>query len=165
MFSLMHMVGGARVSRAGRAGGWAGELREDEQLTGPVGLPAYQRVAGDLRNRIAGGELPVGSAIPSTARLIEQYRVSSTVARAAVAQLRADGLVVGQPGKGVFVRATPDAAAENAVSVEALGERVDRLRDLYEAERGRREELERQVAQLRHDIESIKARVDGTSAG
>jgi GntR family transcriptional regulator len=141
------------------------ELREDEQLTGPVGLPAYQRVAGDLRSRIAVGEIPVGSAIPSTARLIEQYRVSSTVARAAVAQLRADGLVVGQPGKGVFVRATPEAAAEQAVSVEALGERVERLRELYEAERGCREELERQVAQLRRDVESIRARVDGASAG
>ena len=140
-------------------------MRQDEQVTGPVGLPAYRQVAGDLRRRIAGGELPVGSAIPSTARLIEQYRVSSTVARAAVAQLRADGLVVGQPGKGVFVRATPEAAAETAVSVEALGERVGRLRELYEAERGRREELERQVAQLRHDVESIRARVDGAAAG
>jgi GntR family transcriptional regulator len=165
MFYRVHIVGGARVSRAGRVGGWAGELREDERVTGPVGLPAYQQVAGDLRSRIAGGELPVGSAIPSTARLIEQYRVSSTVARAAVAQLRADGLVVGQPGKGVFVRATPEAAAEQAVSVEALGERVERLRELYEAERGRREELERQVAHLRQDVESIRVRVDGAAAG
>jgi GntR family transcriptional regulator len=165
MFDLMHMVGGARASRAGRVGGWAGVLREDEQVTGPVGLPAYQQVAVDLRSRIAGGELPVGSAIPSTARLIEQYRGSSTVARAAVAQLRADGLVVGQPGKGVFVRATPEAAAETAVSIEALGERVERLGELYEAERGRREELERQVAQLRQDVESIRKRVDGTAVG
>ncbi len=75
-------------------------------MTESIGRPAYQQVADDLRRRIAEAELPVGSAIPSTTKLAKAYGVSITVVRAAVAQLRADGLVVGQPGKGVFVRAT-----------------------------------------------------------
>ena len=57
----------------------------------PVGRPAYQQVAADLKRRIALSELPVGSAIPSTAKLTKIYGVSSPVIRAAVAQLRATG--------------------------------------------------------------------------
>src|SRR5580704_13355159 len=114
MFNIVHMVGGGRVGE-------------------PVGWPAYQRVAGALRRQIAAGELAVGSAIPSTAQLTALFSVSSTVARAAVAQLRADGLVVGQPGKGVFVRATPGEVADRIVSVEQLGREMALLREQLDA--------------------------------
>ena len=97
-------------------------------MTETVGRPAYQQVADDLRRRIASAELPVGSAIPSTAKLSKTYGVSITVVRAAVAQLRADGLLVGQPGKGVFVRATPEAVAERTVSIEDLSKQIGELR-------------------------------------
>ena len=129
-------------------------------MTGPVRLAMYQELAERLRHQIAAGELPVGFAIPSTAELGRRYSVSTTVARAAVAQLRAAGLVVGQPGKGVFVRATPEDVAEHAVSVEELGRQVAELRECYKAERARREQLEDEVARLRQEIESIRARLE-----
>jgi GntR family transcriptional regulator len=131
----------------------------------PVGQPIYRRVADALRRQIAAGELAVGSAIPSTAQLTARFGVSSTVARAAVAELRADGLVVGQPGKGVFVRATPQEVAEEAVGVEELGRRVTELRGMHEAERRQREELERAVASLRREVEELRGRVSGQESG
>jgi len=73
-----------------------------------VGQPAYLRVADDLRDRITNGEIPLGNPIPSTAELMSLYDVSSTVARAAVNELRIEGVVIGQPGKGVFVRRLPE---------------------------------------------------------
>ena len=82
-------------------------MPENGRVIDPVGGPAYRLVADDLRRKIAAGELPLGSAIPSTAQLGELYGVSTTVVRAAVAQLRDEGLVVGHPGKGVFVSSTP----------------------------------------------------------
>ncbi len=107
-----------------------------------IGRPAYQQVADDLRERITAGEFPVGSAIPSTARLAAAHQVSVTVIRAAVAQLRNAGLLVGQPGKGVYVRATPEAAAEQAATVESLLAQVAELRaELRQAEDDRRDEL------------------------
>lgn len=130
---------------------------EDGRVTESVGRPAYQQVADDLRARIASGEYPVGSPIPSTARLTTTYGVSITVVRAAVAQLRGDGLLVGQPGKGVFVRATPDAVAERAATVDELARQVKELRgDLQRVEAAQRDQAAEAVAGLREEIGLVR---------
>jgi DNA-binding GntR family transcriptional regulator len=98
-----------------------------------TGRPAYQQVADDLRSQIASGRLPVGEPIPSTAQLIQRYRVSSTVVRQAVARLRGEGLVVGQPGKAVYVRATPDEIERESLQLEDLAQRVDAVRTELDA--------------------------------
>ncbi len=127
-------------------------------MTEPVGRPAYQEVASDLRRRIAAGEFPVGSAIPSTAKLTEAYGVSTTVVRAAITLLRADGLLIGQPGKGVFVRATPEAAAERAASIDDLAKQVDELRaELHRIESARRDEVAAELAALDQHVRLIQA--------
>lgn len=69
--------------------------------------PAYLRVAGDLRQRIATGELPPHTRLPSQARLREQYGVSDTVALEARKVLMAEGLVEGRSGSGTYVREQP----------------------------------------------------------
>jgi len=130
---------------------------EDGLVTDHVGRPAYQQVADELRQKIAGGELTVGSVIPSTAQLTKTYGVSSTVVRAAVAQLRADGLLLGQPGKGVFVRSTPEAVAKRTTSIDDLAGQIAELRELCGAESARREELEAEVLQLRQQIDALRA--------
>ncbi|WP_205626840.1 FadR/GntR family transcriptional regulator [Pseudoponticoccus marisrubri] len=64
-----------------------------------------------LRKRITDGEFPVGARLPSEVRLCEEYGVSRTVVREAIAALRSDGLVEPRQGSGVFVTAPePDAA-------------------------------------------------------
>jgi DNA-binding FadR family transcriptional regulator len=160
----MYKVGYARVGICGprQWACWPPMVRENGAVSEPVGGPAYQQVARDLRRRIALAEFPVGSAIPSTARLRERYGVSVTVVRAAVAQLRADGLVTGHPGKGVFVSSTPDAAAERAATVEDLARQVEELRaELRRAVPGQGESaaevvaLRRQVGQLRAQVSDL----------
>jgi DNA-binding GntR family transcriptional regulator len=137
MFNFAYKVDGMPTNRAGCCLHWlAGrywqwflvEMQDNGRMTEPAGGPAYQQVADDLRRRIASAELPVGAAIPSTAKLSSTYGVSVTVVRAAVAQLRADGLVTGYPGKGVFVSSTPDAVAERTATVEVLARQVADLR-------------------------------------
>ena len=96
-------VGGA--APAGVLGGlFAGAawMRLDAVLLAAIGSGrAWIEVADDLRWLIAAGELPVGVAIASTARLSRAYRGCVTVVRAAVSQLHAEGLVVGHPSRGV----------------------------------------------------------------
>ena len=131
----------------------------------PVGGPAYQQVARDLRERIASAEFPVGTAIPSTAKLSEMYGVSVTVVRAAVAELRADGLLTGHPGKGVFVSATPGAASGRATTVQDLARQVEELRaELRRAESARRDEDTAEVAALRMQVGRLQAQVSGLYA-
>ncbi|MEV4104163.1 GntR family transcriptional regulator [Nonomuraea sp. NPDC049649] len=69
-----------------------------------TGRPAYLQIADDLRAQIRGGSLAPGMPLPSTTKLAEQYGASLSVVKLAVGVLRTEGLVIGQQGKGVFVR-------------------------------------------------------------
>lgn len=61
-------------------------------------------VSEHLRQAILSGSLRPGDKLPSEAGLTQQYDVSRTVVREAIASLRADGLVEARHGVGVFVR-------------------------------------------------------------
>ncbi|GAA2953430.1 GntR family transcriptional regulator [Streptomyces enissocaesilis] len=69
--------------------------------------PAYLRVAGDLRQKIADGSLPPHTRLPSQARIRAEYGVSDTVALEARKVLMAEGLVEGRSGSGTYVREQP----------------------------------------------------------
>jgi GntR family transcriptional regulator len=57
----------------------------------------------DLLRRIEVGEFQPGTKIPSTQQLADHYDVSVSTIHRAVATLREQGLLVGRPGRGVFV--------------------------------------------------------------
>ncbi|MFI7130162.1 GntR family transcriptional regulator [Nonomuraea sp. NPDC050153] len=76
-----------------------------------TGRPGYLQIADDLRTQIRGGSLAPGTPLPSTAQLADQYDASLSVVKMAVGILRNEGLVIGQQGKGVFVRDLDDAPA------------------------------------------------------
>lgn len=131
-----------------------------------TGTPAYRQVADDLRKQIADGSLPVGHVIGSTSQLMSRYEVSSTVVRKAIEQLQAEGLVIGHPGKGVFVRHTPDEAAAESVTLEDLSRRLAALEARDDERRAGAgdglEELQglrREVAVLRTYVIDLYARM------
>lgn len=68
------------------------------------GRGVQKRVAIDLRNRIARGDLMPGAAL-SEAALAEEFGVSRTPIREALKQLQAEGLIVIKPRVGTFVAA------------------------------------------------------------
>jgi len=61
------------------------------------------RIVSALRTRLLSGEVPPGQKLPSEVQLTEQFGVSRTVVREAIAMLAADGLVESRQGAGVFV--------------------------------------------------------------
>lgn len=95
-----------------------------------TGQPKYLHVASELRRAISAGVYPVGSELPSTAKLTASYGVSTTVVRAAVRELRDEGLVRGQPGKAVYVTAEPGGDPGVNASVD---ERLRNLTDTVQA--------------------------------
>ncbi len=61
------------------------------------------KVADALRSRISKGNHRPGDRLPSEAQLTQEFGVSRTVVREAIAALRSDGLVEPRQGAGVFV--------------------------------------------------------------
>lgn len=66
--------------------------------------PLHQRLADELRTRIASGAWPAGSTAPSEADLCREFGASRGTVRQAVAALRAEGLLVGGQGRAPTVR-------------------------------------------------------------
>jgi DNA-binding GntR family transcriptional regulator len=61
------------------------------------------QVVEDIREKIATGVWPPGHQLPTKRDLAKMYEVSQAVIDAAMIELRADGIVRGQQGKGVYV--------------------------------------------------------------
>lgn len=66
--------------------------------------PPYKQIADHLRSAIGAGRLAPGDKLPSEADLLQHYGVSRMTARQAIQELRTEGLVVAEQGRGVFVR-------------------------------------------------------------
>lgn len=69
--------------------------------------PPYRQIASMLRESITSGQLEAGERLPSEAALIEHFGVARMTVRQAVQELRAEGLVISEHGRGVFVRPAP----------------------------------------------------------
>jgi len=126
--------------------------------------PAYKRLAGELRSQIANGDLPVGAALPSASQLVKAHGVSTTVVRDAIRILREEGIVYGQPGKAVFVRATPDESVSERLTLDELTEGFQQIQErLEELEPGTGraavEELRAEIADLRQSVAVLQAQL------
>ncbi|HVM13928.1 MAG TPA: GntR family transcriptional regulator [Egibacteraceae bacterium] len=66
--------------------------------------PPYRQIADHLRAAIDRGDLAAGDKLPSEAELMRHYDVARMTARQAIQELRSEGRVVAEQGRGVFVR-------------------------------------------------------------
>ena len=66
--------------------------------------PPFRQIADQLRAAIERGELRAGDRLPSEAVLIRHYGVARMTVRQAIQELRTEGRVVAEHGRGVFVR-------------------------------------------------------------
>ncbi|MEV5240338.1 TetR/AcrR family transcriptional regulator C-terminal domain-containing protein [Streptomyces cinnamoneus] len=75
--------------------------------------PPYLRIAAELRQRIADGELTPGDRVPSTRQIAREWNVALATATKVLTTLRQEGLVRAQPRVGTVV-AGPGAAVSPA---------------------------------------------------
>jgi GntR family transcriptional regulator len=73
-----------------------------------VGVPRYIQLAEVLRQRISGGQYPVGSRLPTEVDLVEETGYSRDTVRAAVRLLRESGWVTVTHGLGTFINPPED---------------------------------------------------------
>jgi DNA-binding FadR family transcriptional regulator len=102
-------------------------------------VPLSERIATQLRARIADGEFPIGSLLPTEVELAADFDVSRGCVREAVRSLVHAGMLGARAGYGTFVVATSDLAPALARRLEH-----DRVVDVFEV----RLLLEREGARL-----------------
>ena len=87
-------------------------------------VPAYRRIAADLADRIRAGYYRHGDALPAQRELSASYGVTLMTLRQALQELREQGLIVQQAGRGTYV--TP---AQAAYRMDTLRSFVEDLRE------------------------------------
>jgi len=65
--------------------------------------PNYREIAEDVIRKIASGEYPRGSVLPSTKELARHYGVGMGTIGRAMKVLQDDGKIIGRQGRGQFV--------------------------------------------------------------
>jgi len=65
--------------------------------------PPYRRIVGEIRDRIAAGELRPGERVPSTRQITVEWEVAMATATKVLTALRQEGLVRAVPGVGTVV--------------------------------------------------------------
>ncbi|WP_194835946.1 GntR family transcriptional regulator [Nocardia sp. XZ_19_369] len=71
------------------------------------GRAPYRQIADMLRAAISAGQIGPGEPLPSEAELTTHFGVARMTARQAVQELRSEGLIYSEQGRGVFVRREP----------------------------------------------------------
>ncbi|MEM8504752.1 MAG: phosphonate metabolism transcriptional regulator PhnF, partial [Cyanobacteria bacterium P01_D01_bin.1] len=69
--------------------------------------PLYIQISERLRKDIQSGQFNIGDRLPAEAQLSERFGVNRHTLRQAIAQLRQDGTLRVERGKGTFVTAAP----------------------------------------------------------
>jgi GntR family transcriptional regulator len=87
-------------------------------------VPAYRRIAEDLAGKVRAGVYRPGEALPAQRELSAQYGVTLMTLRQALQELRDQGLIVQQAGRGTFV-----APVQAAYRVDTLRSFVEDLRE------------------------------------
>ena len=65
--------------------------------------PIFRQIVDQVRLAVATGRLSEGDQLPSVRQLAEQLVVNPNTVAKAYAELSRDGLVDGQPGRGLFI--------------------------------------------------------------
>lgn len=84
----------------------------------------YHQILQALTGRIGSGEIGVGDRLPSEADLVAEFGVSRTTARRALDELRRQGLVRREPGRGTFL-ASPRLRS-NLAYLHSFSEEIER---------------------------------------
>ena len=85
------------------------------------GSPLYVQMADELQKRIQSGHWLADTALPSEARLMEEFNVSRVTVRLALKSLEEKRLIYRQQGRGTFVRPLQhELSRETSTIIEAF---------------------------------------------
>lgn len=123
-------------------------------VVGPSGSERARTTLAFLRRRIASGEWPVNTRIPTEPQLMELIGVGKTTVREAVRSLASLGMLETLPGRGTFVRSRTPVSSVFTDYVSDFG-----LDDLLVFRRAIEVEAAQQAAQRRtaEQLDALRA--------
>lgn len=125
-----------------------------------------ERVADQLRDRIAAGEFPVGTLIPTEKELAEETGVSRNSVREAVRALVHSGMLASRAGYGTYVTDISDLAPTLARHIDREREQdVAEVRAILEREGARLAARHADEDQIRALREGLASRAEAVAAG
>src|SRR3984893_5550428 len=71
------------------------------------GVPIWRQLADAITSKITAGELKVGDQVPSVRELAEEWGVAVSSAANALSELRGQGVIKTERGRGSYVAARP----------------------------------------------------------
>lgn len=84
-------------------------------------MPIYRQIVRCVRSAVASGVLVPGDQIPAVRELAESNTINPNTVVKAYTELVREGIIVGRPGSGYFVR----ACGESILSLEEREKRLD----------------------------------------
>lgn len=94
------------------------DIRTERPMLGAErGVTQYQRLASLLRHRIAKGEYPLGTQLPTITKLADDLGVAVVTVRQAYEMLSKEGLIRSQRGVGTHVAALPAATGDLELTI------------------------------------------------
>lgn len=88
------------------------EFGPDDEIDYDGPVTPYRQLAAILKARIARGDWPPNRAIPSEARLVQEYGPARTTVRRAIALMVEEGIVYVVPQRGTYVAEQQSAAPD-----------------------------------------------------
>ena len=114
-------------------------------ISNASGLPIYEQITTQIKQKILSGELAAGEALPSIRALAKDLRISVITTKRAYDELEREGLVCTVAGKGCFVAEgnqellrenqlchIEELLAKAASQAETLGVTRDKLHEMLD---------------------------------
>ncbi|MFD3941420.1 PLP-dependent aminotransferase family protein [Streptomyces sp. NPDC058579] len=111
-------------------------------------MEEYRRIADLFARRIADGRLRPGDRLPPQRVLARRHRIANSTAIRVYGELARRGLVVGEVGRGTFVRAAPPPPGAALALAEATGDAPVDLQLNYPVAEGQSELMARALTAL-----------------
>jgi len=89
--------------------------------------PAIRQITDAIRDAIRDGELGPGGRIPGQVALVDHFGVAKGTVDTAINALKAEGLLVGRQGVGVFVRTDADVDDDKDSLLARIDARLARI--------------------------------------
>jgi GntR family transcriptional regulator len=95
------------------------------ELNPSLGVPLYRQIMDGIKELIATGVLAPGAQLPSIRELAAQLRINASSAVKAYGELRNEGVIDQDQGRGTFVRGDAKVVAQSREAI--LGRALDAL--------------------------------------